>query len=509
MTRGDKRYIERRTESRPGRTKWNTVKNLSATTLAELNPEVSLPGYLDARPRVGLAHIGVGNFHRSHQAMYLDRLLSADPALPWAICGVGMREEDRGLATALAEQDYLYSLSLLGSDGTVESSVIASIREFILAPDAPERALARLSDPSIRIVSLTITESGYVEDPANHRAAATDPAILADIADGLASPRSAFGLLVAALRARRDAGDAPFTVMSCDNIQNNGAVARASVVATARLVSDELAAWIEENVSFPSTMVDRITPRATPEQRDVVDRTLGVHDAAAVVAEPFEQWVIEDDFRSGRPAFDEVGAVFVDDIDAYESMKLRLLNGAHQVMAYVGSIAGHTFVHEAMDDPWVAYWVEAYSRRLALPTVDLPDGVDGNDYISVLDGRFRNPAIADTLERLATDSGDRMAKFVLPVLLDARSTPVFREIAPTILASWAVTIARTSSPVILESVSDDVLRAVRSEEDPAGFLASVDWLEPLSADAELRDAVAEAVTNLRAGRLLEPGAAAG
>lgn len=473
------------------------MPTLSPAVLPRVPANISTPHYRAHVGPVGIAHIGVGNFHRSHQAMYLDRLLSAHPDAPWAICGIGVREEDRAVLDALRAQDGLYSLSLFHPDGAVETRVIGALREFLLVPDQPARALRRLTDPAVRIVSLTITESGYVEDPANGRTAAEDPGIRADIAGGLAAPRSAFGLLVAALRARRDAGTPPFTVLSCDNIQNNGAVTRASVLSTAGLASTELAEWIDANVGFPSTMVDRITPRPTVGQLTVVDAALGVHDGAAVVAEPFEQWVLEDDFRAGRPPLEEFGAVFVNDIEAYEAMKLRLLNGAHQVLAYTGTLAGYRFAHEAMADASVKMWVERYQRELALPTVALPEGVDGEDYIAVLGERFGNPAIADTLERLAMDSNDRMAKFVLPVLTDARRTPEFYEIASVILASWAVALATTASPVILESVTDHVLAAVRAGDDPAGFLARIEWLAPFSDDQKLKNAVASAVRRFR------------
>lgn len=474
------------------------MSSLSAATLTLLPESVPVPGYISAEPQIGIAHIGVGNFHRSHQAMYIDRLLSEDPRQPWAICGIGVREQDRPLAQALHEQGGLYSLSLFHPGGAVDTRVIGSLREFLLVPDDPRAALDRLADPAIRIVSMTITESGYVEDPANGRVAAGDPGVRADVAGGLEAPTSAFGLIVAALRERRRAGIDPFTVLTCDNIQSNGSIARASTVETARLVDSELAEWIDASVGFPSTMVDRITPRPTAQQLEIVDAVLGVHDEAAVVAEPFEQWVLEDDFRTGRPELERFGAVFVDDIDAFESMKLRLLNGAHQVMAYTGLLAGHRFAHEAIADPRVRSALDRYWYELALPTVDLPSGVDGEQYIATLVERFGNPAIADTLERLATDACDRMAKFVLPVLLDARKKAPLPSVTGLILASWAVALDNTDSPVILESVTDDVRAAVAADADPDDLLSRVDWLAPLADDDTLRAEVAAMVRALRA-----------
>lgn len=468
---------------------------LSLAALADLPADVARPAYDPAAARVGIAHIGVGNFHRSHQAMYVDRVLNADPDAPWAICGVAVREEDRGLFDAMRAQDGLYSLSLFDTDGSATTRVIGSIRELVVVPDDPEAAVRRLADPDIRIVSLTITESGYVEDAENGRTAGADPLVRADAGGDFAAPRSAFGLIVAALRARREAGVAPFTVMSCDNIQGNGRVAHDSVVATARLADEELADWIAQEVSFPSTMVDRITPRPAPAQLEAVARNLGgVQDAAPVVAEPFEQWVLEEDFPLGRPDFDDHGAVFVDEIDTYEFMKLRLLNAGHQVLTYEGLLQGHAYAHEAMADPVVRDGLERYWRELALPTTELPDGVDG-EYVATLAERFSNPAIADTLERIGTDPIDRMTKFVLPVLMGAGAQPTFREVAARILATWAVAIAETDSAVILSSVPDEVRAAVRDEADPAAFLDALGWL---ARDADLRAAVAAEVTALRA-----------
>ncbi|GAA5153060.1 mannitol dehydrogenase family protein [Microbacterium pseudoresistens] len=465
----------------PIRPETATVR-LSRATLRDLPAEVAVPDYLDDETPVGVVHIGVGNFHRSHQAMYLDRLLAARSDGAVAICGIGVRPEDRPLLMALQEQTGLYSLSLFAPDGTVDTRIIGSLRNVLLLPDAPDDALARLCDPEVRIVSLTITESGYVEDATTGRRAADDRAVRVETADGLTTPQTAFGLIVAALRARRTAGTSPFTVMSCDNIQRNGAIARASVVETARLVDPDLADWIDGNVAFPSTMVDRITPSPTPSQLALVDGVLGLRDKAPVVAEPFVQWILEDDFPSGRPPLEDVGAIFTDDIGSYESMKLRLLNGAHQVLAYVGLLRGHRFAHEAVADPVVRHWLDVYWRELALPTLDLPDGVDGDDYLRTLLERFGNPAIADTLERLATDSSARMAKFVLPVLVDARDRPGFAELTAVILESWVTAVRSSSSDLISSGVPSDVHAAIAGGSP---LLSAVDWLRPLSADPAL------------------------
>src|SRR5690606_36596267 len=276
-----------------------TMRRLTRDVLATLPEGTSAPDYLDDEPRVGIVHFGVGNFHRAHQAMNLDRLMHAGLAHDWAICGVGLLERDARMRDALTEQDGLYTLTLRHPDGRDEIQVIGSIRRFLHAPDDPDAVLEQLADPGVRIVSLTIIEGGYVEDAANGRRAVDEPLVRAETAEGLAAPRTAFGWIVAGLRERRRRGVPAFTVLCCDNIQGNGEVARRSVEAVARLVDEELADWIAAEVAFPSTMVDRITPVTTPAAVDCVHERLGVHDAWPVASEPFTQWVIEDRFPAG------------------------------------------------------------------------------------------------------------------------------------------------------------------------------------------------------------------
>jgi len=473
------------------------METLSSATLSDVDKSVPTPTYIANRSEVGIAHLGVGNFHRSHQAMYINRLLTSLPSQPWAIAGFAVREDDRELATRLKAQDGLYSLSLLSENEPTQTEVIGSLREIIIVPDDPAAALERLSDPAIRIVSLTVTESGYVEDPVNGRFASQNAELLQDIKTDLSSPRSTFGLIVAALRLRMQRGVPAFTVLSCDNIQKNGQTAKASIVAAAQLVDSNLARWIESETSFPNSMVDRITPRTTEEQIGLASAALGVTDRAPVVAEPFTQWVIEDDFNAGRPPLESAGVVFVDSVNEYEAMKLRLLNGAHQVLAYVGLVAGHTYVHEAMNDPHVRGIVERYWHELALPTTVLPSEINGIDYVSTLAKRFVNSKIADTLERLAVDSPDRLTKFVIPVLRDAVDLPGYYEISALILGAWARVLTTTDSKLILAGVPDSVLDVVVDSGDPAHFLSELDWLDGLSDDKRLHEELRRVTAEIR------------
>jgi len=476
------------------------MRRLSRAALADLPAEIRRPSYLDDDLRIGIVHFGVGNFHRAHQAMYIDRLLESGGADDWSICGIGLLERDARMRDALDAQDGLYTLTLRHPDGTDEIGVIGAIRRFLHAPDDPDAVLAQLTDPSVRIVSLTITEGGYVEDPIGGKKATDDALVIEETTGALSNPRTAFGWIVAALRERRRRGIPPFTVLSCDNVPGNGAVARRSVEAVARLVDDELADWIAAEVAFPSTMVDRITPVTVEDDIERIHERLGIHDAWPVAAEPYEQWVIEDDFPTGRPAWESVGATVVSDVHAYEAIKIRLLNGGHQAIAYIGQLAGHVYVHDALSDPRLVAFVRDYMDDAAL-TLTAPDGFDLSGYIHELLRRFRNPAIADTLARLSTDASNRIPKFIVPTLVD-RITAGANPIAGAwLIASWREhTRQAARGRFSLDDEAASALMAAASS-DPEDFLTAVPTLAPLSASGAFVDAY------VSAARLLETGGA--
>ncbi|GMA25390.1 hypothetical protein GCM10025864_31490 [Luteimicrobium album] len=312
--------------------------------------DVPTPAYDRTAVSTGIVHFGVGGFHRAHQAMYLDRLMGEGKALDWGICGVGVLPSDARMAGVMAAQDGLYTLVLKHPDGTWEPRVIGSIVEYLYAPDDPEAVVEKLADPATRIVSLTVTEGGYNFNQVTGEFDASNPDVVADLAPG-ATPRTVFGLVVEGLARRRARGVAPFTVMSCDNIQGNGQMARRTFGAFARLRDPGLADWIDANVSFPSCMVDRITPVTTDDDRREIAERFGVEDAWPVVCEPFTQWVLEDRFPLGRPPYGDVGVQLVDDVEPYELMKLRLLNASHQALCYLGYLAGYRLAHDAAQDP--------------------------------------------------------------------------------------------------------------------------------------------------------------
>ncbi len=411
------------------------MPRLSEQTLASLNPEVAVPTYDRAALTTGVLHLGVGGFHRAHEAMYLDRLLQQGGDLSWAVCGVGTRPADRAMQQALVPQDCLYTLVLKGSEGSVRPCIIGSIRHYLHAPSDPAAIVDRLTDPVTRIVSLTITEGGYhISDVTGEFEVSPDVAL--DLEPG-AVPGTVFGWVTEALERRRRAGATGFTVVSCDNMPDNGGVARHSFTAFAEMKNPQLVRWMDENVSFPSSMVDRITPVTSDQDRRELAERFDVEDAWPVVAEPFAQWVLEDRFVNGRPSLQDVGVQLVDDVQPYEIMKLRLLNGSHQVLGYLGHLAGYTYVHEVCQDRVFAGMLLRYMTAEATPTLPAVPGIDLEDYRRTLVGRFANPNIRDTLARNCTDGSDRIPKFVLPIIRQRLRDGGDISVAVTAVAAWA------------------------------------------------------------------------
>ncbi|MCU1477707.1 MAG: mannitol dehydrogenase-like protein [Subtercola sp.] len=450
------------------------VLPLRAETLVSLAGRLPVPQYDRTAVTTGVVHFGVGGFHRAHQAMIVDRLLSRGEATDFGICGVGVLESDRRIRDVLAKQDGLYTLVVKHGDGTVDGRVIGSIVEYLFAPDDPEAVLEKLAAPATRIVSLTITEGGYNVDPLTGLFDASDAAVMRDLTSG-AAPATVFGLVTEALRRRRDRAIAPFTVMSCDNIQGNGHTAAAAFTSFARLHDPDLADWIAETVAFPNTMVDRITPVTTDADRDLVRERFGIDDLWPVVCEPFLQWVIEDEFALGRPAYEEEGAQIVADVEPYELMKLRLLNASHQALAYFGYLAGYRYAHEAAADPALARLVREYMTREAQPTLAPVPGVDLEVYKATMLERFANPFVRDTLARLCAESSDRIPKFILPALRDRIAAGGDVSLGAAIVASWARYDEgedEGGQPIdIVDRLKDDLTaRARRYADDPEAFV---------------------------------------
>ncbi|WP_460372160.1 mannitol dehydrogenase family protein [Pseudomonas sp. Tul1A2] len=410
---------------------------LNQQNLQRLAAEVHLPAYSLSDTRQGIAHIGVGGFHRAHQAYYTDALMNTGEALDWAICGVGLRAEDRRARDDLKEQDYLFTLFELGDSDDTEVRVIGAIRDMLLAEDGAQALIDKLADPQIRIVSLTITEGGYCIDDSNGEFMAHLPQIQHDLAHP-EDPKTVFGFLCAALEKRRAAGIPAFTVMSCDNLPHNGAVTRKALLAFATLRNSNLCSWIDANVSFPNAMVDRITPMTSTAHRLQLADKHGVDDAWPVVCEPFVQWVLEDKFVNGRPAWEKVGVQFTDDVSPYEEMKIKLLNGSHLALTYLGFLKGYRFVHETMNDPLFVRYMRAYMDLDVTPQLAPVPGIDLTDYKNTLVARFSNQAIADQLERVCSDGSSKFPKFTIPTINRLIADGQETKRAALVVAAWAL-----------------------------------------------------------------------
>ncbi len=470
---------------------------LNRATVSDL--AIPVPVYDRDTLRVGIVHFGVGGFHRAHQAMYLDRLFSAGHDHQWALCGVGILDADRAMGEVLHRQDELYTLVEKHADGSRVPRVIGSMVEYFVAPDDPEAVLARMTDPDVRIVSLTVTEGGYHVNTATGEFDPSEASVAHDIARPLeAAPTSAFGYLVEALRRRRADGNLPFTVMSCDNIAGNGDVAHRMIIAFARLrdetLGSDLAEWIEREVPFPNSMVDRITPRTTDEDRAELAQRFGVDDGWPVVCEPFCQWVLEDRFVSGRPAFDEAGVQVVSDVEPYELMKLRLLNASHQALAYLGYLAGFRFAHEVASDEEFVRFVRGYMDDEATPTLPPVPGVDLDDYKATLIERFANPEIRDTLARLAAESSDRIPPWLVPVIRANLGSGGEIERSALIVAAWAryaEGVDEDGEPIEVvdtDRAEDRMAAARRYPAEPLAFLEDRSLFGDLVDDARFTEA---------------------
>ena len=385
---------------------------LSLATLARVPAAVVRPAYDPSTVGVGVVHLGLGAFHRAHQAVVTDELLAHDPR--WGIYGVSMKTP-RAIA-ALAEQDGLYTL-LVKDPAGVAARVVGAVRETVYAPADPAALVRRMSDPRVHVVTLTVTEKGYCHDPASGRLALDHPDIRHDL-EHPATPRSAVGLLVAALEARRATGAGALNIVCCDNLPHNGRVVEGLVGAFAAARSADLADWIERHAAFPCTMVDRIVPATTGADVADVERRLGLADAAPVVAEPFLQWVIENRFAAPRPAWEIAGGQLVADVAPFETMKLRLLNGSHSTLAYLGFLAGHATIAQAAGDPALGRLVERLMAEEIAPTLAVPPGVDLARYRATLIERFRNPALPHRTAQVAMDGSQKLPQRLLGTIRD-------------------------------------------------------------------------------------------
>ena len=448
-------------------------ETLCQRNLSRLSDRVRVPGYDRDLLNRAIVHIGVGGFHRAHQAMYLDTLLAMPEMERWGECGVGLLAGDRRMRDVMSDQDCLYTLVERSQAGE-DARIIGSVRDFLFAPDDREAVLARLASPETRIVSLTITEGGYFLDSGTGEINLDHPDIRHDL-ENPHEPRTCVGFLVEALARRQRGGFAPFTVMSCDNLQGNGDVTKRLLSAYSGLRDGGLQLLIEEKVCFPNSMVDRITPGTTPSDVSFVRETFGVDDAWPVMTEPYTEWVIEDHFALGRPMWERVGAKLVGNVLPYELMKIRLLNGSHLAMAYLGALAGFDFVHEVMQDTVFVRFIEAFMEEVT-PVVPRIPGVSLSEYKRSLVNRFANPAINDQVTRICSEGSAKFPKWILPTITELLAREEETTLVCVVLASWIFYLGRGVDEhgrrlTIIDARAAELTEiARRGELDPAAML---------------------------------------
>jgi mannitol 2-dehydrogenase len=418
------------------------------TALAEIAARgVPVPHYDRASLRPRVLHIGVGSFHRSHLALYLHEL--AEMGSDWGIRGVGMLDADRRMEQTLRSQDYLYTL-VEKWDGEQRPRVIGSIVDYVLAVDDPAAVALQIADPETAILSLTITESGY----------------------SLERPNPTIAAIAGGLGRRRTATGAALTILSCDNVPGNGKVARAAVLRVCEERDAEVARWVEATCTFPNSMVDRITPQTADSDRARLREAFGIEDAWPVVAEPFRQWVIEDEFASGRPAFEDVGVLFSDRVQDWELYKLRMLNATHTCMAYLSALAGIVYVDEAMATPSLRQFLERFLSEEVIPTLDEIPGHPRTEYATTVLERFANTGVRDQIARVCIDGTAKIPTFVIPTIERQLALEGPVECAALALAGWARYLATTPPGERAADASWDhsASYAMRALEDPVAFL---------------------------------------
>jgi fructuronate reductase len=472
---------------------------LSNASLDRLPGHVRRPNYDRRRVRPGIVHLGIGAFHRAHQAVVIDDLLGRG-ATDWGIVGASLRSSDT--RDALAPQDGLYTLAIRSGAGT-EHRIVGSVLETEVAKENPARLIGRMADPATRIVSLTITEKGYCHTPQTGELDEYHPDIVHDLQNPDA-PRSVAGFTVAALSRRRKLGVAPFTVLSCDNLSANGHTVRRILTQFAASRSREFGQWIADEVAFPSTMVDRIVPETTDADRAAVTAELGMIDAWPVVTEPFTQWIVEDRFAAGRPDFAVAGVQLVADVTPFEHMKLRLLNASHSALAYLGYLAGYETIADTMTNDRFA----AFARRVmegAAPTLQMPEGTDLAAYSTSLLQRFSNPALHHRTWQIAMDGSQKLPQRLLGTMQDRLRLGLPIDTHALAVAGWMRYVTATDEQGRAIDVRDPIAAKLKAIAESAGPVA--DRLAPallavqsvfgtLGADPRMRSAVTSALERL-------------
>lgn len=467
---------------------------LNTRNLSRFADRLAIPKYDRSKVQAGIMHVGIGGFHRAHQAYYVDQLLHTPGNEQWGIVGVALLSFDDKIYQVLKEQDGFYTLVVKELDGSHTRTIIGSIVEYLFAPDNPSAVIEKMADEQIKIITLTITEGGYNYNEATKQFDFSNPLIIHDL-ENPSSPKTIFGYLTQALKLRKSQDSKGLTIQSCDNIQGNGHVAKKMLLSFVEKAAPDLLKWIESNVSFPNSMVDRITPVTTPLDISNLYDATGIEDAWPVVCEPFMQWVIEDDFKLGRPAWERVGAQFVEDVEPYEKMKLSLLNAGHSLVGILGALMGYETIDESISNKEIGAFFSHYMDKEVTPVLGELEGVNLNTYKQSLVDRFGNIYIKDQVDRICSESSSKIPVFILPTVQAQLKLNGPVESAAFVIAAWAIYSLGVDEKgnrlnikdVMAEQVHE---KALEAKNNPLAFLE----LEAVFADLKTSSTFAKAFT---------------
>ncbi|WP_372753519.1 mannitol dehydrogenase family protein [Mariniflexile sp.] len=477
-----------------------TSYKLNNLNLSKFEGQVSIPKYNRSNIKTGIVHVGIGGFHRAHQAFYTDKLLHDESIKDWGVCGVALLDFDTKIYNTLKEQDGLYTLIVKELDGTLTKSIIGSITEYMFAPENPLQVIEKMASPEVKIISLTITEGGYNYDEATGTFNFKNPLIQHDLKNPKA-PKTIFGYLTQAFKLRKERGLKGCTVQSCDNVQGNGHVTKNMLLSYVNSAEPELVAWIEANVSFPNSMVDRITPATSQSDISNLLESSGIDDAWPVVCEPFNQWVIEDDFIAGRPAWETVGAQFVKDVVPYEKMKLSLLNAGHSVLGVLGALIGYATIDEVANNPDLATFLRTYMDNEVTPVLGDLEGVDLENYKESLLQRFGNIYIKDQIDRICSESSAKFPIFVLPTVNAQLKQNGTIEFAAFVVAAWAIYslgVNEAGEELVVKDAMQNLLaeKAKAAKSNPKVFLEIESVFGKLKDSKQFVDSYTAAYKNI-------------
>ncbi|UMB61219.1 mannitol dehydrogenase family protein [Lutibacter sp. A80] len=476
------------------------IINLNQNNLAKIANRIACPKYNRSDIKTGIVHVGIGGFHRAHEAFYTDQLLHDESVKDWGICGVALLDFDTKIYNTLKEQDGLYTLIVKELDGSFTKRVIGSIVDYLFAPENPSKVIEKMASPDVKIITLTITEGGYNYNEATKAFDFDNPLIQHDLEHPQA-PKTIFGYLTEALKLRQERGLKGITIQSCDNIQGNGHMAKNMLLSYVKKAAPELVSWIENNVSFPNSMVDRITPATSPTDISNLVETSGIEDAWPVVCEPFKQWVIEDDFIAGRPAWEKVGAQFVEDVVPFEKMKLSLLNAGHSVLGILGDLMGYATIDESVHNNEIKKFLTNYMNIEVTPTLAGLEGVNLDEYKQSLLQRFGNIYIKDQIDRICSESSAKFPIFILPTVHKQLEKNGSVEFASFVVAAWAIySLGKNENgkPLLIKDAMKAILneKAILAKENPEAFLEIASIFGKLKDSKIFVNAYTKAYTNI-------------